>query len=131
VIVVDASAVLEVLLRTPLAPAVERRLFDPHQSLHAPHLVDLEVTQVLRRYWVAGVLTEQRAREALADFRDLPVTRYPHQPFLERVWELRHNLSAYDAVYVALAEVLSATLVSCDHALASAPGHRARLDLIG
>jgi predicted nucleic acid-binding protein len=130
VIVVDASAALEVLLRTPLASAVERRLFDRHQSLHAPHLIDLEVAQVLRRYCAAGDLTERRAREALADFMDLSVKRYPHHPFLDRIWELRHNLSAYDAAYIALAEGLNAILVTSDRALASAPGHRARLDLI-
>jgi predicted nucleic acid-binding protein len=130
VIVVDASAVLEVLLRTPLARAAEHRLLDPRQTLHAPHLIDLEIAQVLRRYCAAGDLTDERAREALADFVDLPVTRYPHQPFLDRIWYLRHNLTAYDAAYIALAEVLHARLVTCDRALASAPGHRATIEVI-
>jgi len=130
-LVVDASAVLEVLLRTPRAGAIERRLFDPRQTFHAPHLIDLEIAQVLRRYCASGDLTESRAREALGDFADLPVTRYPHAPFLDRIWELRVNLTAYDAAYIALAEVLAAPLVTCDRALASARGHRARVDLIG
>jgi predicted nucleic acid-binding protein len=130
VIVVDASAALEVLLRTPLARIAERRLLDPRETLHAPHLIDLEIAQVLRRYCAAGDLTDRRAREALADFVDLPLTRYPHQPFLDRIWDLRHNLTAYDAAYVALAEVLHAPLVTCDRALASAPGHRAIVEVI-
>jgi predicted nucleic acid-binding protein len=130
VIVVDASAVLEVLLRTPLARAAQRRLLDPRQTLHAPHLIDLEIAQVLRRYCAAGDLTDQRAREALADFVDLPVTRYPHQPFLDRIWDLRHNLTAYDAAYIALAEVLHAPFVTCDRAFVSAPGHRATVEVI-
>jgi len=130
VIVVDASAALEVLLRTPLARIAERRLLDPRQTLHAPHLIDLEIAQVLRRYCAVGDLTGRRAREALADFVDLPVTRYPHQPFLDRIWDLRHNLTAYDAAYIALAEVLHAPLVTCDRALASAPGHRAIVEVI-
>jgi len=130
VTVVDASAVLEVLLRTPLAWTIERRLFDRRQTLHAPHLIDLEVAQVLRRYSAAGDLTDERAQEALTDFADLPVTRYPHQPFLGRIWELRRNVTAYDAAYIALAEVLRAPLVTCDRALASAPGHRATIEII-
>jgi len=130
VIVIDASAALEVLLRTALAPIIEARLLDPRQTVHAPHLIDVEITQVLRRYCAAGDLTDQRAREALADFVDLPVTRYPHQPFLARIWELRRNLAAYDAAYIALAEVLDAPLVTCDRALASVPGHRATVEVI-
>jgi predicted nucleic acid-binding protein len=75
-------------------------------------------------------MTDQRAHEALADFLDLPVTRYPHQPFLDRIWELRHNLTAYDAAYVALAEVLHAPLITCDRALALAPGLLATVEVI-
>jgi len=131
VIVIDASAALEVLLRTALAPIIEPRLLDPRQTVHAPHLIDLEIAQVLRRYCAAGDLTDQRARQALADFVDLPVTRYPHEPFLARIWELRRNLTAYDAAYIALAEALHAPLVTCDHALASAPGHRATVKVVG
>jgi predicted nucleic acid-binding protein len=121
VIVVDASALLEVLLRTPAAEAVETRLFDePRQSLHAPHLLDLEVTQVLRRYAAIGEIDEQRGTAALADLVDFPIRRYPHDFLLTRVWSLRSNFTAYDAVYVALAEALNARLLTRDQRLAAA-----------
>lgn len=126
-IVVDASALLEVLLRTTRAPGVEAVLFAADDTLHAPHLIDLEVAQVLRRYERAGQIDPERGREALADLSDLPLTRYPHQVFLARIWVLRGNLTAYDAVYVALAEALDAPLVTCDAALATAAGHHARV----
>jgi predicted nucleic acid-binding protein len=130
VIVVDASAVLETLLRTPAAAAVEGRLFDPAQTLHAPHLIDVEVTQVLRRYAAAGGVDPERCHTALADWMSFPVTRYPHDFLLPRVWELRHNLTAYDAVYVALAEAFDAPLLTRDQRLAAAAGHRARVELV-
>jgi predicted nucleic acid-binding protein len=129
-IVVDASAVLEVLLRTPAATAVEKRLFDPSQTLHAPHLLDVEVAQVVRRYAANGDLDDERGRAALADLADLPLRRYPHDFLLPRVWDLRNNLTAYDAVYVALAEVLDAPLLTRDKRLAAAPGHHARVELL-
>ena len=129
-IVVDASALLEVLLRTPHAPAVERRLFEPRESLHAPHLIDIEVAQVLRRYAAAGEIDDERGRTALADLADFPLSRYPHDILLPRVWDLRHNLSAYDAVYVALAETLDASLLTRDSRLAGALGHHARIELV-
>ena len=128
--VVDASAALEFLLRTRLGKAIERRLFDPREALHVPHLIDLEIAHVLRRHCAAGKLTDERAREALEDFLGMPVRRHPHEPFLPRIWELRHNFTAYDAAYIALAEALHAPLVTCDRALASASGHRAQVNLI-
>jgi len=129
-IVVDASALLEALLRTPAAAAVERRLFDSRQTLHAPHLLDVEVAQVVRRYTAAGELNAERGREALADLADFPLLRYPHDFLLPRVWELRHNLTAYDAVYVALAEALGAPLLTRDQRLAAAPGHHIQVELV-
>ena len=128
-IVVDASALLEMLLRTPAAASVEERLFDAGHTLHAPHLIDVEVAQVLRRYAATGQIQPARCRDALGDLSDLPLSRYPHDVLLPRVWELRHNLTAYDAVYVALAEALDAPLLTCDRRLAAAPGHHARVDL--
>jgi predicted nucleic acid-binding protein len=130
VIVVDASAVLEALLRTPAAAAVEGRLFDSRQTLHAPHLIDVEVAQVVRRYAASGELDAERGREALADLADLPLLRYPHDLLLPRIWELRHNLTAYDAAYVALAEALGAPLLTRDRRLAAAPGHHAQVELV-
>jgi predicted nucleic acid-binding protein len=129
-IVVDASAVLEALLRTPAATAVERRLFAPLQTLHAPHLLDVEVAQVVRRYAANGEIDAVRGRMVLADLADLPLRRYPHDFLLPRVWDLRNNLTAYDAMYVALAEVLDAPLLTRDKRLAASPGHHARIELV-
>lgn len=129
-IVVDASAVLEALLRTPAARAVEKRLFDPSETLHAPFLLDVEVAQVVRRYAATGEIDGERGRAALADLVDLPLHRYPHDFLLPRVWDLRNNLTAYDAVYIALAEALDATLLTRDKRLAGAPGHHARVELV-
>jgi predicted nucleic acid-binding protein len=128
VIVPDASAVLEVLLRRPSAPAIEATLFS--NTLHAPHLLDLEVTQALRRYWRIGELATQRAEEAFADLANLPLERYPHDVLLPRIWELRRNVTAYDAAYLALAEALDAPLLTCDARLAKAPGHEAEVRLV-
>lgn len=129
-IVVDASAILEVLLRTPAASVVEERLFAPGESLHAPHLLDVEVAQVLRRYWIAGELDDGRGREVLEDHRRMPVERYAHELLLPRIWELRANATAYDAAYLVLAEVLDAPLVTRDAGLTSVPGHGARVVLL-
>lgn len=129
-IVVDASAALEVLLRTPAAAAVEGRIFNPDETLHAPHLIDVEVAQVLRRYAATGQIDPERCRAALADLADFSLRRYPHDFLLPRIWDLRDNLTAYDATYVALAEALDAPLVTRDRRLAAAPGHDARVELV-
>ena len=129
-IVVDASALLEVLLRTPAAKQIEPRLFDSGQTLHAPHLLDIEVAQVIRRYVANGDITADRGWAALVDLADLPLERYPHGFLLPRVWTLRNNLTAYDAAYVALAEALDAVLLTCDKRLATAANHHARIALV-
>ncbi|HEY2920660.1 MAG TPA: type II toxin-antitoxin system VapC family toxin [Candidatus Binatia bacterium] len=129
-IVVDASALLEMLLNTPASSRVTERLFGRNDTLHAPHVLDLEVAQVLRRYTISGEMDAERSEQALEDLADLPLNRYPHDVFLFRIWALRRNLTAYDAAYIALAEALEAPLVTRDSALARAPGHRARVEVI-
>ena len=128
-IVVDASALLEALLRTSAAEAVERRLFAAGETLHAPHLLDVEVTQVIRRYAIAGEIGEERGRAALTDLIDFPMHRYPHGFLLPRAWELRNTLTAYAAVYVALAEALDAPLLTRDRRLAAAARRHVRIEL--
>ncbi|MGH7312901.1 MAG: type II toxin-antitoxin system VapC family toxin [Candidatus Rokuibacteriota bacterium] len=128
--VVDTSAVLEVLLNTRASARIAERLFAPNETLHAPHLLDVEIAQVLRRYARAGELDPARGRQALDDLADLPLFRYPHDLLLKRIWELRNNLTAYDAAYLALAEALAAPLVTRDKRLASAPGHRVRVVVV-
>jgi predicted nucleic acid-binding protein len=128
VIVLDASAAIEWLLQTPVGERIENRIFSRGESLHAPHLLDLEVAQVLRRLVREGSVSAVRADQALDDLLSTRITRYPHFVFLPRIWQLRHNLSAYDAVYVALAEDLEAVLITQDARLASASLQRVNVE---
>jgi predicted nucleic acid-binding protein len=128
--VLDASALVELILATPTGQLVAARLHDPEEDLHAPHLVDIEVVQALRRYVRQGMIDASAAVVALADLRDLDLQRHAHEPLLDRVWELRENLTAYDAVYVALAEVLDGMLLTCDGPLSRAPGLTDRVVLV-
>lgn len=127
-LVLDTSAAIDALAGTSPASGLIERLGDDG-DLHAPHLIDVEFIQALRRLEAAGHLGADRARDLLDDFLDLPVVRYPQHHLAERIWDLRHNLTAYDAAYVALAESLDVPLVTCDARLASAPGHRARVEV--
>jgi predicted nucleic acid-binding protein len=117
VIVADASAVVDLLLDRPNGAALERALAR-HPVAHAPHLIDPEVLQALRRLTLHGGLAEWRARGALTDFATLPIVRHAHAPLQSRVWALRDRFTAYDASYVALAEVFEAEFVTTDAALA-------------
>ena len=128
-IVLDASAAVDWLLQTPAGRLVQHRIYDSGESLHAPHLLDLEVTQVLRRLAREGAISESRANQAIRDLMDARITRYPHHAFLPRIWHHRHNLSAYDAAYIVLAEILSAALITRDTRLACAPAHSAKIEL--
>jgi predicted nucleic acid-binding protein len=130
VIVVDASALLEVLLQTALGNRVEARLLRDDDEFHAPHLIDVEAAQALRRLVRAGEVSAIRATEALADLADFDLHRHGHVDLLRRAWTLRENLTAYDAMYVTLAEALDAPLVTCDAPLATAPSHRARVEAV-
>jgi predicted nucleic acid-binding protein len=124
VIVLDSSAAVEYLLGSGMGERVEARLIADF-DLHAPHVLDLEVLNTLRRLVRTRAVAGTLARQALVDLAELDLTRYPHLPFVERVWELRANLSAHDAVFVALAEALGAELLTTDVRLAQAPGVRA------
>jgi predicted nucleic acid-binding protein len=129
VIVLDASVAIELLLARPAGVRVRARVLDPLETLCAPHLLDLEVAQVLRRYQAAGAFSSARAAEALEDYGGLPLERYPHHILLDRIWELRHNLTAYDAAYVALAELLGATLLTGDSGLAGVAARSVAVEL--
>ena len=127
-IVVDTSAVIGVLAGQPrVARLVDRVINDG--DLHAPHLIDVEFQHALRRLVVAGAINDDRAADARMDFADLTIVRYPHVSLADRMWELRHNVTAYDAAFLALAEALGAPLVTCDARLARAPGHAASVEV--
>jgi predicted nucleic acid-binding protein len=129
-IVVDASAVTELLLQTELGIRVERRVYRDDDDLHAPHLLDVEVLSAVQRLVHAGEVLAERAEEAIEDLALLRISRHGHLDLATRAWELRQNFTAYDAVYLALAESLDATVVTCDRPFAAAPGHSARIEVI-
>ncbi|GAB2874585.1 type II toxin-antitoxin system VapC family toxin [Nocardioides pacificus] len=128
-LVVDAS-VLVAALADDARDGDAARLRLRGERLLAPELIDLEVASVLRGRLAGGHLESGRAELALADLADLPLQRAPHRPLLGRCWELRANLSVYDAAYVALAEALGADLVTADARLARAPGVRCRIEVL-
>ena len=125
-IVLDASAVVEFLLGGARGQALEEHLVRVGRP-QAPALIDAEVVQAFRRLVAAGVMAEPRGRAATEMLQELPVTRHPMTPLIPRLWELRGNLTAYDAAYVALAEALDCPLLTFDTGLAGAPGHGARV----
>ena len=129
-IVADASAVIEALLGTSAGLVVAQQLFKTGETVHAPHLIDLEVAHAIRRYVAIGDIDEARGRAAISNMVDMQIRRYPHDVLLQRVWELRGNLSAYDAVYVALAETLDAPLLTRDRRLADGARRFARCQLV-
>lgn len=128
--VVDASVVIELLLQSPRGQACASRLLGERRGLAAPSLLDVEVAQVLRRLDRRRTIDPRRGGEAIADLADLPIRRYPHTLLLRRMWELRKAVSAYDAAYVALAEALNASLLTCDAKLSRTSGLRAVIELI-
>ena len=129
-IVLDASAVVELVLNSARGSRVRERISDVEETLAAPHLLTIEVLQVLRRFTARSAISASRAEAALADLMALDVEYWDHEAFLPRVWALRGNLTAYDAIYVALAEGLDAPLVTTDGRLGGSPGHRAQVDVI-
>lgn len=128
-LVVDASCLYEVVADAARANRVRARLAaDPEHA--APSVVDVEVVSVIRRDRLLGRLDPTAAAQAVADLRDWPGERFGHQPLLDRVWELRGSVRAWDGFYVALAEALDATLVTADARLASAAGPRCTIDVL-
>ncbi len=129
-IVVDASVLFELIIKSPRASKLTARIGADGLTLHAPDLVVLEVAHVLRKALSHRKLSETRAQAAFDALRTLSLRHYAHTKLLNRIWALRHNLSAYDAAYVALAESLDAPLVTLDERIARAPGHKARVELL-
>lgn len=128
VVVIDASAAIELVLDRPLARALLERLGD--EDLHAPHLIDVEVAHALRRLNAAKAIADTRVQEALNDFADLGIQRHAHDLFVPRIWQLRRSLTAYDAAYVALAEALEAPLLTLDAKLGRGHGHQATVEVM-
>lgn len=129
-IVLDASAAVDVLLKfEPKASHIRERMRDSKGELHVPHLFEIEVLSALRRYSLSGNFIERRAAEALEDLSNMRLVRYPHTSLLHRTWELKENITAYDASYITLAETLDAPLLTTDGRLARSTGHRAAIEL--
>ena len=128
--VIDASALVELLLGTARGLHVAEALNDDKESIHMPHLADVEVAHALRRLVADQVVAEKTAMEAIADLEDLNIDRHAHDVLLQRIWQLRGSVSAYDAAYLALTEVLEATLLTCDRRLAQTAGKTARVEVM-
>ena len=131
-IVLDTSAAADVLLNLGLrARRIRERMAESDGDLHVPHLFEVEVLSVLRRFSLRGELSQGRARLAVGRLSTMRLTRYPHTALLSRLWELRDNVTVYDAAYIALAETLDTPLVTTDARLARAPGIRAAVEVYG
>ena len=129
-IVIDASAEVAILLN--IGQDIERirsRIARPGETLHVPHLFEIEILHALRSLTLRGTVPSERARLALDRLRDTRFVRYPHTALMERMWALRENLTAYDAPYIALAEALDAPVVTTDARLARASGVRAAVEV--
>lgn len=126
----DASAAVNWMLQTPAGQGIEKRILSQNESLHSLQRLDLAFAQLLRRLVRERAVSADRADEALKDFLDLGIARYPHVVLLPRIWQLRDNFSAYDGAYVVLAEELGATLITRDSRLATASGHDATIELV-
>lgn len=127
-IVVDASCLYEIVVDTPRAEGIRARLAaDPDQA--APHIIDAEVYSLIRRDHLAGTLDVTLAALAVEDLRSWPGDRFDQRALLGRAWELRDTVRGWDALYVALAEVLRATLVTLDGRLRGAPGPKCAIEV--
>ncbi|MGD0000274.1 MAG: type II toxin-antitoxin system VapC family toxin [Bryobacteraceae bacterium] len=126
-IVLDASVVVELLINGSLADSIREELAGRDDSFIVPHLIDVEVMSALRRLAEGRRIDSHRSAQMLAALAELPAERYAHTPLIERIWQLRHNFTAYDAVYIALAEATGSVLYTCDEKLLR--GHRAQVRL--
>lgn len=122
IVVADASAIVDILIGARNAPALRGRLFNRDVEVHAPHLLDIEVMHAIRRRFRIGETSTERAQQAISSFQILPIERHSHEILLDRIWQLRENLAAYDAAYVALAQILDTVVITTDPRLARAPG---------
>lgn len=128
-IVLDASAAIELVLNTGAGQQINDRIGREPDTIQAPHLIDVELIHVIRRFVMRDVIDVARGEMAIRLWRLLDVQRHDHEPFMPRIWQLRNNLSAYDAMYVALADALSAPLITADRRLAAAPGTGIRVEV--
>jgi predicted nucleic acid-binding protein len=129
-IVVDASALLEFLLGTERAERIGALMLRAEETVHAPHLIDIEIVQALRRLVKLRLLASGRAEQALEDLAGLVIVRHVHGILLMRIWQLREAVSAYDGAYLAVAEALNAPLLTCDGKLARSHGHRVQVEVV-
>lgn len=128
-LIVDASALYEVIVGSPKAAVIRSRMLGDG-DLHAPHLIDAEVLSVIQRHHQRGLLDATAARQSVVDLALWPARRWDHRRLLERCWDLRANVRGYDALYVALAESLGGTLLTCDLRLARATGPTCPIDVV-
>lgn len=128
-LVLDASAAVDYLLGFGAFERIAERISARSETLHAPHVLELEVTQALRRLTSRGTITASRANDALEDYAALRIRRYPHGWMLPRIWQLRNNVTSFDAAYITLSEALAAPLLTADAALARSSGHAAIIEL--
>ena len=129
-LVVDASAIVDLLIGSPVSGVLFDRFIRSGDVLHAPHSIDVEVAHAVRRLWLRGLISDSAMDDLIVIYPRLNIFRHPLGALLRRIWDLRHNVASYDAAYVALAELLDAPLITRDARLARSSGHAARIEYI-